>query len=329
MRLNAAPAADATVDVVTRDRLVMDHLWLVKALALRLAQRVPEQVETAELMSAGSLGLLEAAARYRPSLGVPFDAFARRRIHGAMLDALRGLDWAPRSLRRLRRDVDAALSTLRHELQREPEPTEIAAALSVTPDEYVRKRDQLRNADLAVRRQGSIDGRHTLEVAADPGECPHAHLERAELRALLAQAIEQLPARERQVLALYYHEERTLADIGAVLGVGESRASQLRTRAIGQLRTILASAVPCVSATVPRRGVTRSRTPPETSRTAALASRTLVKRPSVKAIAPRTPVHLSRISLKRARPSLPRQSGSMRRTLSPHSRFTQSIERPT
>ena len=104
MRMTATAASRPA----ERDQLVIDHVGLVKAMAHRLAQRLPSQVEMTELISVGVLGLIDAAGRYRPSMGVPFDAFARRRIQGAMLDALRDLDWAPRSLRRMRRDVDGA-----------------------------------------------------------------------------------------------------------------------------------------------------------------------------------------------------------------------------
>src|SRR6266540_2485007 len=113
-------------DVSERNQLVMQHVGLVKALAHRLAQRLPSQVEMHDLISVGVLGLIDAAGRYRPSMGVPFDAFARRRVQGAMLDALRDLDWAPRSLRKLRRDLDAAVARLRHELGKEPDETQIA-----------------------------------------------------------------------------------------------------------------------------------------------------------------------------------------------------------
>jgi RNA polymerase sigma factor for flagellar operon FliA len=241
MRMTAHLAVE---DLEIRDKLVMEHVGLVKSLANRLAQRVPAQVEISELISVGVLGLIDAAGRYKPSLGVPFDAFARRRIHGAMLDSLRELDWAPRSLRRLRRDVDAAIARLRHELGREPEAADIAGALSVSEPEYDKMLDQLRSADLAmVRQAGGADGRNDLEVAVDPGEGPHARLERSELRELLAHAITELPERERQILALYYEEELTLAEIGQVIGVGESRVSQLRTQAIARLRSALATAL--------------------------------------------------------------------------------------
>ena len=226
-----------------RDRLIMDHVGLVKSLASRLAHRVPAQVEVNELISVGVIGLIDAAGRYRPSLGVPFDAFARRRIQGAMLDALRHLDWAPRSVRKLRRDIDGAIARLRHELGRAPEADEIAGALNMTEPEYDRALDQLRSVELAVIRQASstVDGISDLEMAVDPSDGPYAHIERAELRQLLAAAITELPDRERKILALYYQEELTLAEIGEVIGVGESRVSQLRTQAIARLRTTLAA----------------------------------------------------------------------------------------
>lgn len=232
----------ADADLETRDRLVMEHVGLVRALAGRLAHRVPSQVEVSELISVGVLGLIDAASRFKPTLGVPFDAFARRRIHGAMLDALRDLDWAPRSVRKLGWTMDGTVQRLRHELGREPEEKEIAGALNVSEVEYARILDQLKTAELAVIRQStSEDGTSSLEVAVDPGEGPYARLEREELRQLLAESITELPERERQILALYYQEELTLAEIGQVIGVGESRVSQLRTQAIGRLRAHLAT----------------------------------------------------------------------------------------
>lgn len=232
----------ASVDLEARDRLVMAHVSLVKILAQRLAQRLPSQVEFNELVSVGVLGLVEAANRYQPSLGVPFDAFARRRVHGAMLDALRDLDWAPRSLRRLRRDLDSTVARLRHELGREPREEEVASALSLTPVQYERALEQLRALDVATVRQvdapGS-DGESLLDVVVDPGEGAVAQLERKELRQHLTRALGRLPARERQILALSYEEELTLAEIGEVLEVSESRVCQLRSLAISRLRTSL------------------------------------------------------------------------------------------
>jgi RNA polymerase sigma factor for flagellar operon FliA len=236
MRVRTVTAQDPK----QRDALVMAHVDLVRSMASRLGRRLPSQVELSELVSVGVLGLIEAANRYQPSLGVPFDAFARRRIHGAMLDALRGLDWVPRSLRKLQRDVDGAMSKLRHTLGREPEAEEIAAALGVSTREYEAKLDDLRLADLAAVQAAGTgeESAGLLEVAIDD-EGPYRQLERRELRARLVDALSQLPERERQILALSYEEELTLAEIGQVIGVGESRVSQLRTQAVARLRSMM------------------------------------------------------------------------------------------
>lgn len=229
-----------------RDRLVIAHVGLVKALAHRLAQRLPSQVEMTDLISVGVLGLIDAAGRYRPSMGVPFDAFARRRVQGAMLDALRDLDWAPRSLRRMRRDLDATIARLRHELAREPAEEEIASAMSLTPEEYARVLDQVRSLDLGAVRQLDAtgeDGSPLLELCMDPEDGPEAQLERAELRQILGRAIAALPERERQILAMYYEEEMTMAEIGVVIGVCESRVSQLRSLALSRLRASMRAAL--------------------------------------------------------------------------------------
>ena len=237
MRMSAQAAR-----LENRDDLVMQNVALVTSLAQRLAQRLPSQVEVSDLISVGMLGLIDAAGRYKPTLGVPFDAFARRRVQGAMLDALRDLDWAPRSLRRLRRDVDSAVASERARLGREPEEREIASALGMTVAQYARALEQLRTLELAAAREldaPTADGTPLLEFCVDPGESAVQTIERQELRSHLAQAIGQLPERERQILALYYEEELTLAEIGEVIGVCESRVCQLRGLAVSRLRTLL------------------------------------------------------------------------------------------
>jgi RNA polymerase sigma factor for flagellar operon FliA len=220
----------------------MEHVPLVKTMAQRLAQRLPSQVEVSDLVSVGVLGLIDAAGRYKPASGVPFDAFARRRVHGAMLDSLRELDWAPRSLRRLRREVDSAVGALRRTLAREPEEAEIAVEMGLSLADYEKTLEQLRTLDIGAIRSldaPNEDGTSRIELCVDPSEGIGAQLERKELRAHLARAIEQLPERERQILALYFEEELTLAEIGRVIGVGESRVSQLRSLALSRLRTHL------------------------------------------------------------------------------------------
>ena len=229
-----------------RDDLVMRHVPLVKTLAQRLAQRLPSQVELSDLISVGVLGLIDAAGRYKPTLGVPFDAFARRRVQGAMLDSLREVDWAPRSLRRLRRDVDAAIASLRRTLGRDPDEKEIAAQMGLTPADYEKTLEQLRTLDVGAVRSldaPTEDGSTRLELLMDPDEDAVRRLERQELRAHLGRAIEQLPERERQILSLYYEEELTLVEIGEVIGVCESRVSQLRSLALSRLRASLRSSL--------------------------------------------------------------------------------------
>ena len=233
-------ASTPTVAIDESNRLVLAHVNLVKALASRLAHRVPSHIELSELVSVGMMGLVEAARRFEPSRGVPFDAFARRRIQGAMVDALRDLDSTPRSVRRQRRDIDHAILRLRHSLKREPTSGEIADELAMSEDEYDRTLDQLRSADLGAVRQLETgpDGAPLIDIALDD-EGPQARLERAELRRHLADAIQALPERERNILTLYHQHDLTLAEIGAVIGVGESRVSQLRTQAIARLRATL------------------------------------------------------------------------------------------
>lgn len=230
------------LDQADRDQRVNAHVGLVKSMAYRLLQRLPAEVELDDLISVGVLGLIEAASRYRPSLGVPFEAFARRRIHGAMLDSLRELDWAPRSLRKQARVFEATISRLRQELAREPEEEEIAAAMDLSPEECAHALDQVRSLELCSLRRldaPSENGSPMLELCLDPGEGPEECLQRAELKELLAAALGELPERERQILALYYDQELTMAEIGLVFGVSESRISQLRSLALRRLRATL------------------------------------------------------------------------------------------
>jgi len=237
MRMSAGLAAAPAMSPDALEELVVANIGLVKALAWRVAQRLPSHVEVDELVSVGMMGLVDAARRYQPSLKVPFDAFVRRRIQGAMLDSLRELDWTPRSVRKLRRDIEARMAELRTQLNREPTEQEISSALDMSVDEYRKALEQIRTADLAQVRQLETgpDGTPLLDVAMD-ADGPHALLERSEMKELLKQAISDLSERERQILSLYYEHECTLAEIGQVLGVGESRVSQLRTQAISRLR---------------------------------------------------------------------------------------------
>src|SRR5262245_41778154 len=170
--------ASRPVAIDESNNLVLAHLGLVKALASRLAHRVPSHIELGELISVGMMGLVEAARRYEPSRGVPFDAFARRRIQGAMVDALRALDSTPRSVRKQRRDIDSAIVRLRHILKREPSAAEIAGELAMSEAEYDRTLDQIRSADIGQVRQLETgpDGAPLIDIALDD-DGMHARLE--------------------------------------------------------------------------------------------------------------------------------------------------------
>ena len=226
----------------TRDQLVIDHVGVVKSIANRLARRLPPSVETKDLISIGMLGLIDAAGRYRPKLGVPFDAFARQRVLGAMLDELRSLDRAPRSLRRLSRELETTLASLRHQLQREPTEPEIAHAMGMSEDEYQHTIKQLRGVEFGTMRELDVtddQGEPLIALRVGDHERPDAQLERTEMRQLLADALTNLPKRERTILSLYYEQELTLKEIGEVIGVCESRVSQLRALAVSRLRVTL------------------------------------------------------------------------------------------
>ena len=237
-------AAKKEVTSETRNQLVIEHVDVVRSTATRLARRLPPSVETTDLISIGMLGLIDAAGRYRPWLGVPFDAFARRRVLGAMLDELRSLDRAPRSLRRLSRERDSTLAQLRNELGREPTDAEAAEAMDMSVEAYQKSVDQLRGAEGSVMRELDVTDEQgepliALRVGAD--QHPDAQLEKTEMRELVSNALNRLPERERTILTLYYEKELTLKEIGVVIGVCESRVSQLRAHAVSRMRTYLAS----------------------------------------------------------------------------------------
>ena len=234
--------AKSQTETPNRDQLVIEHVDVVKSIANRLARRLPPSVETNDLISIGMLGLIDAAGRYRPWLGVPFDAFARRRVLGAMLDELRSLDRAPRSLRRLSREVESTLGQLRSELRREPTEAEIAKAMDMSEDEYQKAIEQLRGMEFGVMRELDAtddQGEPLIALSVGDEERPDAQLERTEMKEILAASLGTLPERERTILSLYYEQELTLKEIGEVIGVCESRVSQLRSLAVSRLRVSL------------------------------------------------------------------------------------------
>lgn len=228
----SAYRADPTVEL--RNRLVLQYSPLVKYVAGRLRTRLPESVEYADLVSDGIIGLMEAIDRFDPGRGLTFQTFAVPRIRGAMVDALRGLDWVPRSVRDKVRQIEEAQRTLEVRLGRVPEDPEIAAELGMS----VSALRQL-YAKVAFTSVATMED---LELADDLSAAATQEIEDDQAKAALLRVVHELPERDQVIIALYYFEGFTLAEIGRVLGVTESRVSQLHSRATMVLRTKLADA---------------------------------------------------------------------------------------
>ncbi|MDW7651473.1 MAG: FliA/WhiG family RNA polymerase sigma factor [Bacillota bacterium] len=225
-----------TKDETAQEALVTQYLPLVRLHAGRLALGLPAHVSRDDLIQAGMLGLLDAMRRFDPGRGIKFESFAARRIRGAMLDELRRLSWLPRSLVREMRELDRAAQAMAAELGREPDDYELAEKLE-TSVERVRRITGEINCSAVV----SLDELLFVPPAVDGPETETLNrLIAAEEKERLAGAIELLPERYKQLLALYYQEELTLKEVGLVLGVSESRVCQLHARILARLRTALA-----------------------------------------------------------------------------------------
>lgn len=235
-------------DERARERLVVAYSPLVKYVAGRMAAGLPSHVEEGDLISYGLIGLIGAIERYDLDREIKFETFAVSRIKGAIIDELRSLDWVPRSVRAKARDVERTHTQLENELQRAPTEEEMAVKLGVEVDDFRNTLLEIANSSvLALDDLWTIadaDGGQIslLDTIRDPRAVdPQEEINTVELKDRLADAIESLPDRERLVIALYYYENLTLREIGEVLGVTESRVSQLHTKAVLGLRGRLAS----------------------------------------------------------------------------------------
>jgi RNA polymerase sigma factor for flagellar operon FliA len=221
-----------------RDQLVLHYAALVKYVAGRIAVGLPANVDRADLVSAGIVGLLEAIERFDPDRGSTFEGYALGRIRGAILDELRAADWVPRSVRAKARAIETAYQDLEARLRRAPTDDELADAAGMSLDQLHAALNEIAASGLVALDEVTALG----DVLADRGEGPAGLLEQVEARQVLATSVRQLPERERTVLALYDVEGLTLAQIGHVLGVTESRVSQIHAKAVIHLRARLAAA---------------------------------------------------------------------------------------
>jgi RNA polymerase sigma factor FliA len=225
-----------------RERLILEHLPQVRLIARRIHDRLPESVSLDDLVSTGVLGLIAAVDRFDPGQNVKLKTYAEYKIRGAILDSLRGLDWAPRQQRKRAKQIEAAISAAEQRLRRSPSEEEIAAELGQTIEEYHAWLVDARGLNLgSLEGTNSEDEQHdVLKFVSDDEESwPSRVLERSELQKLLADAISKMPDIEKTVLSLYYHEELTLREISKIVNLHESRISQLKTQAILRLRSYM------------------------------------------------------------------------------------------
>jgi RNA polymerase sigma factor for flagellar operon FliA len=244
--LSITPQGNTSIEA-ERERVLLEQLPQVKFIARRIHDRLPQHVELDDLISAGVIGLMDAMKKYDPAKNVQFKSYAQFRIRGAILDSLRELDWGPRALRRRARAIQEAHRKLSLELGRAATEQEIAAELGMQLADYQKLLGELRGLDLgSIQQESEEDGVEELSerIPDDKQEDAFQLLLKSETKEALTKAIGELAERDRQVLALYYFEELTMKEIGAIMGVVESRVSQIHTSAIVQLRAKLGTIAP-------------------------------------------------------------------------------------
>lgn len=243
--MSAAPEAAEQFEAVEPSEvelraLIEENLPLVRHIVFQVAVHFPRHVEREELARAGALGLVEAAHRYDESRGVPFNRFAAQRIRGAILDAVRSADWAPRSVRTVARTIEQAGNRLTSDLGRAPTRGELAGAVHVVPEELVRLQSKINRSMVLALDHPVGDGGDEVVTLGDTICRDEADisddLERTELGAYLRDALDHLPERHRMVVVGYFLEGRTSLELAELLGVTESRISQIRSEALAMLK---------------------------------------------------------------------------------------------
>ena len=232
-----------------RDKLIVHFSPLVKYVAGRVATGLPANIEQADLVSYGIFGLIDAIEKFEPGRGIKFETYAISRIKGAIIDELRAIDWVPRSVRFKAREIEKAIGRLENELKRSPSDEELAKELDITLDDLRGIYTQMSFVSLVALDElvstGSDKGDKLslIDTLADTSvEDPVTSFETEEMKEILAAAINRLSDREKTVVTLYYYEGLTLAEIGQILGVTESRVCQMHTKSILQLRVRMAEA---------------------------------------------------------------------------------------
>ena len=229
-------------DQLARDRLIEHYSPLVKFVAGRIGAGLPNSVDPGDLVSAGVFGLIDAVERFDPERGFKFETFAVPRIRGAVFDGLRSLDWVPRSVRSRAREVETAFSDLESRLGRAPSDEELSTHLKITGGEFQKWLSSIASTTVGPLDRALAAGAEPRPLSGEAPESPGAVVEDSDVRRLVRQEVLRLPERERLVMSFYYDEGLTLAEIGSILGVTESRVSQIHTKAVLHLRARLAAA---------------------------------------------------------------------------------------
>jgi RNA polymerase sigma factor for flagellar operon FliA len=237
----AAKAMAQAAKLARRDRVVLEHVPLVKAIAVRVHENLPVHVDLDDLVHAGILGLFDAASKFNPDKQVVFSSYAKHRIKGAILDSLRQLDWASRDMRRRHKQVEAATRDLAAELQRNPTEQEVAQKLGMDAERWRTMMIDLRNVGLisASTRGNEGDDLPAPDFPSKPETHPDSICAREQLRSVLGVAMKTLPERYQKVVLLYYTNEMTMKEIGGILGINESRVSQIHKSALEKMQVAL------------------------------------------------------------------------------------------
>jgi RNA polymerase sigma factor for flagellar operon FliA len=232
---------DANHDTCHRDELILEYLPLVTAIASHIQKTLPIHIELDDLTHAGMAGLFDAASKYRADKNVAFPTYAKHRIRGAILDSLRQMDCASRDLRRRYKQMEAVTRDLTAKLRREPTETEIAQGMGMDRQRWQALMVDFRNLGVAALQQKSTprEEQPVLDVPSSPQSSPEEMLAKAELRAKLNVALQTLPLRYQKVVQLYYERELTMKEIGGILGVNESRVSQIHKSALQRIHVVL------------------------------------------------------------------------------------------
>lgn len=230
--------------LAARDRVILAHLPLAKGIAIRVHENLPVHVDLEDLIHAGVLGLFDAVAKFDPEKQVSFASYARHRIKGAILDSLRQLDWASRDLRRRHKQAEAVTRELAGELHRVPTETEIADRLGVDLDRWRQMANEMRNVGLisADTRATDHEDMPAPDYAGSTDTQPDYMCARRQMQLMLERAMTTLPDRYRQVVTLYYSNEMTMKEIGTILGINESRVSQIHKSALEKMSVALQGA---------------------------------------------------------------------------------------